>query len=93
MLKKKERRVPVGNRTSEQGYPRISFQQALDFVMSVKRAEGLRERTLKDYEKHFGYFLNWLTDKYPEIEFVDELTSTIFRQLFTVEVCKLYIYI
>jgi integrase/recombinase XerD len=79
VLKKKERRVPIGKRPDQQEYPRISFQQALDFAMNAKRAEGLRERTLKDYVKHFGYFINWVIEKYPEIEFVDELTSTIFR--------------
>jgi integrase/recombinase XerD len=79
VLKKKVRRVPVGNRPDHQEFPRIGFQQALDFAMSAKRAEGLRERTLKDYVKHFGYFISWLTEKYPEVEFVDELTSTTFR--------------
>jgi integrase/recombinase XerD len=79
VLKKKERKVPMGNRPDQQEFPRISFQQALDFAMNAKRAEGLRERTLVDYVKHFGYFVNWLTEKYPEIEFADELTSTIFR--------------
>ncbi len=79
MLKKKQRKVPVGNRLSEEEYPRITFAQALDFAVNAKRAEGLRERTLKDYEKHFGYFLKWLNEKYPELQFADELTPTMFR--------------
>ncbi|MEK3720565.1 tyrosine-type recombinase/integrase [Paenibacillus sp. FSL H8-0034] len=78
-MKRKERRVPIGNRSDHQEFPRIGFQQALDFVINAKRAEGLRERTLKDYVKNYGYFLGWLTEKYPEIEYVDELTSTHFR--------------
>lgn len=79
MLKKKERRVPIGKRPDDQEYPRLSFQQALDFAMTAKRAEGLRERTMVDYIKHYGYFVSWVEEKYPEIQFVDELTSTIFR--------------
>lgn len=79
MLKKKERRVPIGRRLDQEEFPRLSFQQAIDFVMNAKRAEGLRERTLVDYVKHYGYFINWINEKYPEIENVDELTSTLFR--------------
>lgn len=80
MLNKKQRKTPVKNRSSdEHELPRITFDQALDFVTSAKRAEGLRERSIKDYQKHYGYFVNWLQIKYPEIQFVHELTPTIFR--------------
>jgi integrase/recombinase XerD len=79
MLKKKERRVSVGKRPDQIEYPRLSFQQALDFAINAKRAEGLRERTLKDYEKHFGYFTKWLNENYSEMKFVDEITTTIVR--------------
>lgn len=53
MLKKKERRVPSGNRLSDVEYPRLDFQHPLDLVIIAKRSEGLRERTLMDYRKHF----------------------------------------
>ncbi|OAB39061.1 integrase [Paenibacillus macquariensis subsp. defensor] len=76
MLKKKERRVPIGNRLNDVEYPRLDFQQALDFVINAKRSEGLRDRTLMDYRKHFRYFYEWLSEQYPEMEFVDELTTS-----------------
>lgn len=47
-------------------------------VIAAKRAEELRDRTLKDYEKQFGYFLKWLRDNY-EIQYVYELTPSHFR--------------
>jgi integrase/recombinase XerD len=47
-------------------------------VIAAKRAEGLRERTLKDYEKHYGYFVKWLREHY-DVEYVHELTPAHFR--------------
>lgn len=78
-LKKRERRVPIGKRDDAREYPKLSFEQALDFVMSVKTSEGLRESTLKDYRKHFGYFTDWLSKVHPEITTVDQLDTVLFR--------------
>ncbi|WP_106766883.1 hypothetical protein [Paenibacillus faecalis] len=63
-LKKRERRVPVGARTMKQ-YPELTFDQAIDLVIVTKRTEGLRERTLADYKKHFGYFVDWVREFHP----------------------------
>ena len=79
MLKKKERKVPRSTRPDEASFPRLVFQQAIDFAMNAKRAEGLRERTLKDYRNHFGYFLLWLNEFHPHMEYIDEITPTIMR--------------
>jgi integrase/recombinase XerD len=79
LLKKKERRVPIGKRPDQTDYPRLAFQQALDFAVNAKMAEGLRERTLKDYRKHFGYFEKWIVEYYSELQFVDEITVAIVR--------------
>lgn len=59
-------------------FPKINFEQAIDLVIAGKSAEGLRPRTLRDYKKDWGYFVNWLTENY-EIEYIDELTPQIFR--------------
>lgn len=77
-LKKRERRVPNGARTVQE-FPRITFEQALDFAVAAKKAEGLRERTLIDYSKHYGYFTDWLKDVHPEFEYVDEISTQIIR--------------
>lgn len=79
MLTKKQRRAPIGRRPDQEEFPRISFMQGLDYAINAKRAEGLRDRTLKDYNKHFGYFFTWLTENYSEMQFIDELTPTIIR--------------
>lgn len=76
-LKKRERRA--SGRSNHVEYPKLTFDQAIDFVISAKRAEGLRERTLLDYVKHYGYFTKWLADAHPEIKHVDEITASIVR--------------
>jgi integrase/recombinase XerD len=78
-LKKRERRVPVGASVNRRDYPQLTLQHALELVISAKRAEGLRERTLTDYAKHYGYFIKWLKDAYPELTYIDEVTTTILR--------------
>lgn len=76
-LKKRKQRVTKLNNDRKE-YPNLTFDQAIDFVLSGKRAEGVRERTLKDYRKMWGYFTVWLLDNY-EVEYVNELTPEVFR--------------
>lgn len=74
-LTKRKRKIAVG----KVEYPELTLEQAFSFVISVKRAEGVRERTLEDYEKHFGYFTKWLAKHHAEIKYVHELSTAIFR--------------
>lgn len=53
-LKKRERRVPVGAVANHREYPRLTFEQAIDFVISAKRSEGLHDRSLSDYVKRMA---------------------------------------
>ncbi|OTW88941.1 tyrosine-type recombinase/integrase [Bacillus thuringiensis serovar sumiyoshiensis] len=75
-LKKKKRITKIANAGKK--YPQLTLQQALDIVISGKRAEGCRDRTLRDYTKMWGYFTDWLLDNY-EVEYIDELTIETFR--------------
>lgn len=77
-LNKRMKRKPVGKIANQKEYPKLTMEQAIDLVISGKSAEGLRERTLKDYRKDWRYFVNWLEKNY-EIETVDELSPQIFR--------------
>lgn len=78
-LAKRKRRIEV----STASHPEITLQQALDLVVSVKRSEGLRERTLFDYEKDYRYFTQWLAEFHPDIEYVHQLSPSIFRDHIT----------
>ncbi|WP_028402310.1 hypothetical protein [Ectobacillus panaciterrae] len=75
-LKRKKKQV---ERATQKQYPNLSLRQALDMAIAGKKAEGLRERMLRDYIKMWGYFTDWLNKSYPEIETVDELSAEIFR--------------
>lgn len=46
-LKKRTKRI-----STDRSYPRLTFEQALDMAISAKKTEGLRDRTIKDSEKH-----------------------------------------
>jgi len=83
-LKKRKRRV-TGLSSSTKDYPRLTLDQALDLVISSKRVEGVRDRTLRDYEKMFGYFRTWLDDNY-EVEYFDEIDTDTIRNY--VNYCK-----
>ncbi|SFM38233.1 integrase/recombinase XerD [Gracilibacillus orientalis] len=77
-LNKRKKRKPVGKMSNQKEYPKLTLEQAIDLVISGKSAEGLRERTLKDYQKDWGYFVKWLNGHY-EVETIDELTPQVFR--------------
>ena len=62
--------------SNQKEYPKLTMDQAIDLVIAGKSAEGLRERTLKDYRKNWSYFVTWLQKNY-EIETVDELSPQI----------------
>ncbi|OQR56249.1 tyrosine-type recombinase/integrase [Bacillus sp. CDB3] len=76
-LKKRKRITKISNDGKK--YPKLTIQQALDLAISGKRAEGCRERTVKDYIKMWRYFTDWLYANY-EVEYIDELTAEVFRE-------------
>ncbi|MFP3339578.1 hypothetical protein R0J91_16490, partial [Micrococcus sp. SIMBA_131] len=48
-------------------------------AVAGKKAEGLRERTLRDYVKMWGYFTDWIDENYEDINTVDDLSPEVFR--------------
>ncbi|UOQ48142.1 tyrosine-type recombinase/integrase [Gracilibacillus caseinilyticus] len=75
-LKRRKRVTKLSQSVKE--YPKLTGSQALDIVLAGKRAEGIRERTLKDYVKMYGYFEEWLNENY-EFQYVNELSPEVFR--------------
>lgn len=55
-LNKRIRKKPIGKMSNQKEYPKLTTEQ----VIAGKSAEGLRERTLKDYRKDWSYFVTWL---------------------------------
>lgn len=58
----------------------FTFQQAFDYFLSSKKAEGLRKPTFTSYNEHFNFFMNWLKEHYSEVKFVNDLSTQIIRQ-------------
>lgn len=75
-LKKRKRVTKLAE--PKRDYPKLTTKQAIDIVISGKRAEGMRDRTIRDYVKMWGYFTDWLNDNY-EVEYIDDLTPEVFR--------------
>lgn len=73
-LNKRVKRKPIGKMSNQKEYPEITIEQAIDLVISGKSAEGLRERTLRDYRKDWGYFVTWLQNSFC-IKSIDEHTG------------------
>jgi integrase/recombinase XerD len=78
-LKKRKARRVGGAENVERAYPKLTCEQAVDFVISGKKAEGLRERTLKDYVKNWNYLTEWLGENYEGIEFISDITTEMIR--------------
>lgn len=78
MTLKRKRKRAVRTDINTKPYPKLTLQQALAIVISGKTAEDVRERTLRDYVKIWGYFIDWLAEHY-EVECISELTAEMFR--------------
>lgn len=57
----------------------LSLEDALEYVFTYKQSEGLRKRTLDEYRKLYGYFLEWLNEHYPDIVHIAEIKSGVIR--------------
>ncbi len=55
---------------------RYSIQNAVEIFIHAKEAEGIRNSTIKGHYDTVRYFRDWLS---PDIEYIDEITSTIVR--------------
>ncbi|ALS26960.1 hypothetical protein IJ21_15560 [Paenibacillus sp. 32O-W] len=77
---RKGKSIIRGNRAMEAVAPSYSLDEAFDLFYSAKKAEGMRERTLKDYVTHWRYFRAWLGECYPEITTLDQVTNVVLRE-------------
>ncbi|QPC47372.1 tyrosine-type recombinase/integrase [Mangrovibacillus cuniculi] len=79
MSLKRKKRKQVGQLVSTKQYPELPLNEALNIVIAGKKAEGLRERTLVDYVKTWGYLKDWLKKNYPDVQLVSEVTTEMIR--------------
>lgn len=57
-----------------------SVSQAWEMFFYAKSGEGLRRRTLEDYQRHFRYLSAWLSEAHPEIAYVTEISASTLRE-------------
>lgn len=70
--KKVVKRRNVANNSKEIAMP---LDQAFDYFLTIKKTEGVRDRTVLDYRHHFEYFTDWLGGKSENL--TDITTQTI----------------
>ncbi|MED1202324.1 hypothetical protein [Heyndrickxia acidicola] len=81
MSERKGKRIV--RRRTESKEPTIyghTINQAFDYFITLKKTEGVRERTMSDYFILFRYFTDWLKDNYPEISLIADIDTTILRE-------------
>jgi integrase/recombinase XerD len=57
----------------------FSFNQAFEYFLSAKKADGVRIFTVKTYNENFDVLRNGLKGTYPELMKVNELSSSLIR--------------
>lgn len=60
------------------GLSSFTLEEAVDFVMNVKRAKNLKERTIRGYEQNMAYFIEWVTERYGQLS-IQGVTAAILR--------------
>lgn len=61
------------------GLPSYTLQEAVEFVVSIKRANNLKGRTISGYIQNMNYFIEWINERYGEIT-IQEVTATMLRE-------------
>jgi integrase/recombinase XerD len=78
---KRKGRVQIRERVSVEPSVELtsySLEEALALFINVKKAENLKERTLRDYETNMRYFFEWVTTYIGDVT-VDKITLQILR--------------
>lgn len=61
------------------GLPSYTLNEAVDFVIKVKRANNLKERTIRGYVQNMQYFIEWVAERYGELP-VQDVTTAMLRE-------------
>jgi integrase/recombinase XerD len=57
-----------------------TIDQAFDHFLALKKSLGVRERTFNEYGIIMNWFCLWLSESYPELVNVEEITTGIIRE-------------
>jgi integrase/recombinase XerD len=73
------KRITNRNGNEEVNSVFFTFEQAYDYFLSSKKAEGLRKPTFTSYKEHFNFFNHWIKEFYPNVKTIDQLTVQLVR--------------
>ncbi|MBE1443911.1 tyrosine-type recombinase/integrase [Paenibacillus sp. OAS669] len=59
--------------------PSYTLEEAVEFVVKVKRAKNLKERTIDGYIDNMRYFIEWVSEHYGELS-IQDVTTAIIRE-------------
>ena len=59
--------------------PAHTMDEALEYFVQIKRAANLKDRTIQGYVQNMRYFIEWLTDRYGQMN-VNDVTVDILRE-------------
>jgi integrase/recombinase XerD len=79
---KRKGRQLVRLRAGEMGSrPKMNYtlDEAHKLFLHAKSIEGVKERTILDYEAHHKWFTEWLREAYPAVQYVHEISTQILR--------------
>lgn len=57
----------------------LTLAGAFELFIQAKKVEGVRDRTLKDYQTHWDYFNRYLDEEHPEVSELKDLTASVVR--------------
>ena len=73
ILPKPEIDTSITNKAQDIGMP---LNEAFEYVMKLKQNQ-VKSRTLQDYRLKMKAFLNWLSENYPDVKTIDQLSKKI----------------
>lgn len=68
-------RTPI----ADVGLPSYTIEEAVDFVVKIKRANNLKERTISGYIQNMQYLTEWVTERYGDIS-IQDVTTDMLRE-------------
>ncbi|WP_416293057.1 tyrosine-type recombinase/integrase [Paenibacillus illinoisensis] len=81
-MDKREGRKTVQTRRpmADVGLPSYTLEEAVEFVVKVKRANNLKDKTINGYIQNMGYFIEWVTERYGRDISANDITIAILRE-------------
>ena len=72
----------IASKTTESFTIEYTLQEALDIFLRAKVAEGVRQRTLREYVRHIRYLTEYLSVYHPSFIYVSDLSPSFNKRIY-----------